>query len=129
MLVIYVYVTYLALDTAIPMLRWVTEDPSTEVTCMFWRCPGTRLVMWHRLQSKNPQFVALKWLLSPPHIKLIVVSNYTKYVSFLTNYVYFSADEFYIFVYQATSPCYCYQMQLEMQCVAVIYITKNSLNK
>lgn len=68
LLVIFVNVTYLALDTAIPMLRWVTEDPSTEVTCMFWICPGTRLVMWHRRQRKNPQFIALEGLLSPPHI-------------------------------------------------------------
>lgn len=37
-LCIFVYVTYLAIETAVPMQRWVTEDPSTGFTCMFCIC-------------------------------------------------------------------------------------------
>lgn len=50
----FVYITYLAIKTAVAMQRWVTEDPSTVVACTF--CIGLRtgLFVWQRLQRVNP---------------------------------------------------------------------------
>lgn len=41
-----------------------------------------------------------------------VINNFYQIFLFLKNYV---------IVDMATSPCYCYQMQLEMQCIVAVY--------